>query len=286
MDLLQKPFTRRDWETTPDAGTVRFAMIGLSWWTRTQAIPAIEDADYCETTTLVSSTSERATDATDLADSIDHGLNYEEFEAGKAADAYDAVYICTPNALHLPYARAAAALDKHVLCEKPMEADVERAAAMVDVCEDADVELMIGYRMQTEPAIRRARELVADGTIGTPVIAHGSMTQPLLDIIPDENQWRLDTDLSGYGSSVMDIGLYPLNTARFVLDADPVAAQATTTVEDDLFESVGDERAVFTLTFEDGTLAACSASQQASQTSHLRLVGTEGELRIEPAFPK
>jgi xylose dehydrogenase (NAD/NADP) len=277
-------FTRRDWQAENAGGVVRFAMVGLGWWTRAEAIPAVVDADFCETTVVVSGSPEKAERATDLADSISHGITYDQFHDGAAADAYDAVYVVTPNALHLPFVETAAELGKAVLCEKPMEATVDRARQVRDVCEGHDVPLMVAYRMQTEPAVRRARELVEGGAIGDPVLVHGNMSQRLLaEVVPDPDQWRLDPDLSG-GATVMDIGLYPLNTARFVLDADPVRVRAHTTVEDDAFADVGDEHVSFGLEFADGTLATCTASQSAYQSSHLRVTGTEGEVEIDPAF--
>jgi len=273
----------RDWQTIDEGGPVRFAMIGLGWWTRAEAIPAVEASSFCETTAVVSSSTEKARDALDLADSIEHALTYEEFHDGVATEAYDAVYICTPNALHLPYVETATRLDKDVLCEKPMEATVSRAREIVALAEDHDIEVMIAYRMQTEPVVRRAREILRSGLIGDPVMVHGNMSQPLLEIISDPGQWRLDPDLSG-GATVMDIGLYPINTARFVLDADPTAVQAQITYRHDAFADVGDERAAFTLVFPDGVYAACTASQNAYQSGHLRVTGTEGEVVIDPAF--
>ncbi|ELZ77508.1 D-xylose 1-dehydrogenase [Haloferax volcanii] len=282
-DIVEE-FTRRDWQGDDVTGTVRVAMIGLGWWTRDEAIPAVEASEFCETTVVVSSSKEKAEGARELAESITHGLTYDEFHEGVAADAYDAVYVVTPNGLHLPYVETAAELGKAVLCEKPLEASVERAEKLVAACDRADVPLMVAYRMQTEPAVRRARELVDAGVIGDPVFVHGHMSQRLLDeVVPDPDQWRLDPELSG-GATVMDIGLYPLNTARFVLDADPVRVRATARVDDEAFEAVGDEHVSFGVDFDDGTLAVCTASQSAYQSSHLRVTGTEGELEIEPAF--
>ena len=283
MEVPVDDFTERDWQTTDTDGTVRFAMAGLGWWTRAEAIPAIEESTFCETTVLVSGSKEKAENATGLADSIEHALTYEEFHDGAATEAYDAVYICTPNALHLQYVETAARLGKDVLCEKPMEATVPRAREMVDVADGHDVEVMIAYRMQTEPAVRRAREVVRSGLIGDSVHVHGNMSQPLLDVIPDPDQWRLDPDLSG-GATVMDIGLYPINTARFVLDADPTAVQARTTYGHEAFAAVEDEHAAFTLVFPDDVYAACTASQNAYRSSHLRVTGTEGEVEVDPAF--
>ncbi|WP_066416189.1 D-xylose 1-dehydrogenase Gfo6 [Halorubrum aethiopicum] len=277
-------FTRRDWQSGETTGTIRVAMVGLGWWTREQAIPAVAASDFCETTAVVSGSAEKVRSATDLADSIAHGLTYEEFHDGVAADAYDAVYVVTPNGAHLPYVETAADLGKAVLCEKPLEASVERAERLVEACGDADVPLMVAYRMQTEPAVRRAREVVESGAIGEPVVVHGHMSQRLLDeVVPDPDQWRLDPGLSG-GATVMDIGLYPLNTARFVLDADPVRVRARAVVESEPFDAVGDEHVSFGVDFDDGTLAACTASQSAVQSSFLRVTGTEGEVTLDPAF--
>jgi len=279
-----RSFTRRDWEEPIDDGPVRFAMVGLGWWTREMAIPAVADSDYCETTVIVSRSKEKAVESTALADSIEHGLSGEEYHAGVAADAYDAVYVCTPNAAHLEYVRTAAELGKGVLCEKPMEASVERAREVAAACDDADVPDMVGYRMQTEPAVRRAKELIEAGVVGDPVCVHGHMSQRLPEIFPDTGHWRYRRELSGPGATIMDIGLYPLNTARFLLDADPVAVQGATHSSHDAFEDVPDEYAAFTLQFPDHVYAACTASQNAYRSSHLKVVGTAGEVTIEPAF--
>jgi predicted dehydrogenase len=274
-------FTDRDWRSDAD-GTVRIAMIGLGWWTLEKALPAVERSELCETTVLVSSGAERATAAADANDTVVRGLTYEQFHDGAASEKYDAVYIATPNAVHLQYAETAAELDKAILCEKPMEASVERAAELVAACES--VPLMIAYRMQTEPAVRRARELVREGFIGDTVAIHGAMTQRLLDINPDTDQWRLDPDLAGYGASVMDLGIYPLNTARFVLDSDPISVTATMSSDHDAFSDVSDERASFRVDFPDDVSTVCTASQNAAQSSHLRITGTEGELELDPVF--
>ncbi|MFC5973661.1 D-xylose 1-dehydrogenase Gfo6 [Halomarina salina] len=276
-------FDRRDWQRSED-GTVRFALVGLGWWTREEAMPAIESSTFCETTVVVSGSHEKADRVAADTDTVTDALTYDEFLDGEARDAYDAVYVVTPNALHLPYVEAAAEYGKAVLCEKPIEASVERAERVVAAAESGDVPLMVAYRMQTDPAVRRARELVRDGEIGDPVQVHGHMSQRLMEVIPDPDQWRLDPDLTGYGATVMDLGIYPLNTARFVLDADPVSVGAQFTAEHEAFADVPDEHASFEATFDDGTEVSCTASQNAQRASSFRVVGTEGEILLEPVF--
>ena len=297
MDLqdLLDGFDRRDWQTAgAEDGPVRFAMVGIGWWTREQAIPAVEEAELCETTVAVSSSREKAGAVVEEAETVERGITYDAFAEGEAVEAYDAVYVATPNALHLPYVRAAAEHGKDVLCEKPMEADADRAEALVEAAEDGGIRLMVGYRMQTEPAIRRLRELIEAGFVGEPAHVTGHMTQPLLAMFDDPDQWRLDPDLAGPGTSVTDLGIYPLNTARFVLGADPVAVSASMDSRHDAFDRVPDERASFLVEYNAGggagsdeygrVLASFTASQNADRSSGFTVVGTEGEVTMAPAF--
>jgi len=276
-------YDSRDWETDA-TGELRFALVGVGWWTKEFVLPAMESIEHCTTTTVVSSSTEKTDRICADYDPVEQGLTYEEFADGESTEAYDAVYVCTPNATHLEQVEAAAEHGKAVLCEKPMEATVERSEALVDACNEQDVPLMIAYRMHTEPAVRRARKLVRDGVIGDPVLVHGENSQPLLDMIDDPNQWRLNPDLTGYGTSVMDLGIYPLNTARFILDADPVQVQSTMASTHEAFDEVPDEVATFSVVFDDGTHGACTSSQNAQDHTRLEIVGTDGRIELEPAF--
>ncbi|MFB6113658.1 MAG: D-xylose 1-dehydrogenase Gfo6 [Halodesulfurarchaeum sp.] len=276
-------FEYRDWQTGAD-GQVRFALVGLGWWTRDYVIPALESASFGTATTVVSSSRDKLDRAVAENESIDTGVTYDEFEQGVDADAYDAVYVCTPNGTHLDFVDAAAEQGKDVLVEKPMESSVERADRLRAVADRAGITLMVAYRMHTEPTVRYARELIRAGIIGDPVLVHGEMSQVLLSIIEDPDQWRLDRDLSGYGTSVMDLGIYPLNTTRFLLDADPVAVQSMMSSNHEAFDDVPDEVATFSVRYDDGTTAAFSASQNAQESSRLEVVGHDGRIEFDPAF--
>lgn len=280
LDPYFGAFTARDWQTT-DEGRVRLALVGLGQFARGNVLPAMAGTDFCEVTTLVSGLPEKADR---LADEYgaDRAIDYDEFERGEAADAYDAVYVSTPNATHLDYALIAADHGKHVLCEKPIEASAERAREMAETCEAAGVTLMVAYRPRIEPAMRRLRELVRDGVLGDPVQIHAWFTGHILDQNPDTDQWRLDPDLAG-GGTLVDVGVYPLNASRHLLGSDPVAAQATTFTTDPDFEGV-DEHVAFQLEFPESVTASCTASYRAQSDDHLRIVGTEGKASIEPAF--
>jgi xylose dehydrogenase (NAD/NADP) len=285
LDALFADSCRRDWETVDPKSTepVRFAVIGLGWFTKGRVLPALEESDRCEPTVMVSSTTEKAERVAADTDGAVAGITYDDYHGGVAREEYDAVYVCTPNALHLEHVDTAAEFEKPVLCEKPMERDAERARALVERCESADVELMVAYRMQTEPAVRRARELIDAGYVGAPMEVRGSMSQRLLDRVnPDPDQWRLDEELAG-GGALFDIGIYPLNTARFLLQENPVAVTGRTASTHVAFDEV-DETVTFMLEFPDEVYASCYASHNARQSSAITVTGTEGQVRVEPAF--
>ncbi|WP_226482586.1 D-xylose 1-dehydrogenase Gfo6 [Natrinema amylolyticum] len=273
-------FTRRDWERESVAGTVRLAVIGIGGFARQRALPAIDEGTYCETTVLVTSSPDQAADVAETYD-VPHVIDYDEFLAGERTEAYDGIYVAAPNAFHGEYATAAAAFGKHVLCEKPLEITAERAREIVDACADAGVTLMTAYRLQTEPTVRRTRELVREGVIGNVVQVHGGFSNPLLEHASSDT-WRLDPDLAG-GGALVDLGVYPLNTIRFLLDCEPTEVYATTRSSGEAFDAV-EEQIAFQLEFETGATASCTASLDAHARSALELVGTEGMIDIESPF--
>lgn len=120
-------FERREWETEDVDGTVRLAVVGLGEFARTQALPGIADADYCEATTLVTDSAEKGRDVASEFDA-DRVLSYGEYGAGEASDDHDAAYVATPTGRRLDVSETAAELGKDVVTEKPMEKSVERVS--------------------------------------------------------------------------------------------------------------------------------------------------------------
>jgi predicted dehydrogenase len=194
--------------------------VGVGGFARHAALPAIEAADYCEPALLVTGSPESTAEV--AAEYDVPAIDYAAYGDGEAADRYDAVYVATPNALHLPLAEAAAALGKHVLCEKPLEATAERSARLVDACADGGVSLMTAYRLQTDPVVRRLRPFLEEDGLSRVTKLTGDFTYPVMGGSRSPDQWRLNPELSGEGA-LADVGIYPLNTARFLLGADATA---------------------------------------------------------------
>src|ERR1700730_2768312 len=150
--------------------------------------------------------------------------NYENFDLIKSNPDIDAVYIITPNALHHDEVIRVAKAGKHVICEKPMALNAKEAQEMIDACKQANVKLLVGYRMHFEPKTLEIIRMRKAGELGKIKFFQGLSGF----IIGDPNQWRLNKQLSG-GGSMMDIGIYSINGSRYMIGEDPIWVTAEET---------------------------------------------------------
>ncbi|GGK99619.1 Gfo/Idh/MocA family protein [Deinococcus radiotolerans] len=265
----------------PRAQQVGYAVLGLGELTLDELLPAYATAGRSRLAAVVSDDHDKA-----VQSALAYGLSeadaysYDTFEALAGRDDVQAVYIVLPNTLHREYTERAARIGKHVLCEKPLAGSVEDAEAMVRACRGAGVYLMTAYRCQYTPVHWRARDLVQSGELGAVKLIHAVNVQ----VEPDEGQWRLRRDLAG-GGSLLDVGLYCINTVRFLLGTEPleVTARTHSTPGDPRFTEV-EESVSFQLAFPGGVLVSCSCSYGAAHARTLDVYGAQGRLSLDPAF--
>jgi len=268
---------RRDWDTG-DGETVRLAVIGCGGFARGVILPAIEECEYAEATVGVSGSADNREEVRER-----FGLataDYDSYAAGERADEYDAVYVATPNRLHLPHVETAAEQGKAVICEKPLEATVDRAERIVDTCSDAGVTLMTAYRLQTDPLFRRLREFLDDGGIGPVSKLTGDFTSPVLAGSWGPEQWRLDEELAG-GGALVDVGVYPLNVTRFLLGQEPEWVDGHTRTSEPY--APVDEHVTFEVGFPDA-VGSFSASFSGYPNADFAVYGEDGVVRVTDAF--
>ena len=91
------------------------------------------------------------------------------WEAVVEADDIDVISIVVANSLHRPILQAALANGKHVLCEKPLSDTLENARAMADAANAARTTARLGFVYRRSPGLTAIRDLIADGTLGTPL---------------------------------------------------------------------------------------------------------------------
>jgi glucose-fructose oxidoreductase len=256
-----------------------YAIVGLGGYGLRVIIPQFAN---CEHSRLVAVVSGDAAKAKRVA--AEHGLSersiysYENFDTIRDNPDVDIVYVCLPNSMHAEYTIRAAKAGKHVLCEKPMAVSVAECEAMIAACKAANRKLMIGYRIHFEPFNLEAMRLARAGEAGKIRYVrseHGFVQR-------DPSLWRLKRALAG-GGSLMDMGVYSLQAARYMTGEEPVAvtARESTDRRDPRFTEVEDI-IDWTLEFPSGAIASCQSMYSANQ-NHILLMGEKGRIELEPA---
>ncbi|WP_020470997.1 Gfo/Idh/MocA family protein [Zavarzinella formosa] len=254
---------------------IRYAVVGAGWFGQVAVLPAFENAENSELVAIVSGDVEKRAILSQEYDVP--AYPYEELEDLMESGTIDAVYLVTPNSKHREHTLMAARHGIHVLCEKPLADTVHAAREMKMACEDADVKLMTAYRLHFEPMNLLAIELTNDGTIGEPRLFSSINTQVI-----DEGNARLIRSLGGH--PLLDIGIYCVNAARYLFRDEPeeVSAYAATSA-DPRFRQVP-EMVSAVMRFPGERLAMISCGFGESKVSHAQLIGTKGDIRMNPAF--
>jgi predicted dehydrogenase len=139
----------------------------------------------------------------------------------------DLVLVLTPDALHYEPVMMCAEHNKHVFCEKPVGKDVGQAYQMWRAVEDQGLLNFVPFWTRYVPIMRRARDLIRQGKLGTlrAVVYRWHNPRPL-DM---PFTWRDDANQSSAGS-VADVGSHAYDTLRFLLDMDAQRVLAHTRV--------------------------------------------------------
>jgi predicted dehydrogenase len=205
--------------------------------------------------------------------------NYENFDQVKNNPDIDAVYVITPNALHHDQVIRVAKAGKHVICEKPMAINAKEGREMVDACKKANVKLLVGYRMHFEPKTLEVIRMRNEGELGKILFFQGQTGFP----IGDPTQWRLNKQLAG-GGAMMDIGIYSVNGARYMVGEEPVwvTAQETKTNPEKFKDGV-DETILFELGFPGGAVASCLSTYNMGNLDRFFMTGQKGFAELWPA---
>jgi len=260
---------------------VGYAVIGLGGFAQRAILPGFKHSKKGKLVALVSGDKLKAKR---LARKFGAGATYtyDELPACLSDPQVEAVYISTNNGSHARYAIQAANAGKHVLSEKPMANSVEECRQMLAACRASDVRLMIAYRKYFEPSSLELKKLYTSGKLGRLKYIHsafGIFLPPVLE----RGAWHLDAQLAG-GGSLPDVGVYCVNTVRWLVGEEPSAVSAHQWATDPKRFSQVDENIAFRLDFPSGIVAQCTSSFQAAESSFLQVNGEKGWACLSPAY--
>jgi len=252
----------------------RIAIIGLGMAVSPHARSLRDLADRVDVVAAVSRTPARR-DA--FAAQFDFPVS-GDVEAIVGDDSIDAVLILTPPRTHLPLVERFAAAGKHVLLEKPLEADTVRAESVVDACERNGVMLGVVLQHRFRPGARALARCIAEGRLGD--IAAASVSVPW---------WRPQSyyDAPGRGTLERDGGGVLLTQAIHTLDlflsvAPPLAEVAAYAGTTRLHRMETEDIACAALRFGNGALGTLDATTASYPgfPERIDIVGTRGTARL------
>ena len=256
-------------------GVVRYGVVGLGHIAQVAMLPAFAHAG--RNSRLVALVSDDRTKLKALSKKyrIEHAYDYRDFD--KCLREVDAVYIALPNSLHAEYTIRAANAGVHVLCEKPMAVTVDECDAMIEACRRNRVKLMIAYRLHFEDVNLKAIDLVRQGRIGVPKFFNSSFA---MTVNPDNIRTKRELG----GGTLYDIGIYCINAARYLFRGEPTAVAAISVNAGNPKLREIDESTGAVMRFDGERVATFVTSFNASDVASYRIVGTKGQLHVDPAY--
>lgn len=253
------------------------ALVGLGSYSSGRLAPGLQRTEHCELRGIVTGTPSKIPVWQERYDIPDNNVyNYQTMPEIADNDDIDIVYIVVPTGLHAVYAILAANAGKHVFCEKPMAMNVQECQAIISAAEKNNVQLAIGYRMQHEPNTQQIIEFTRNETYGE---VTGVQTGAGYNGSHPDGNWRRDAQLGG--GALYDMGVYPINGARYATQMEPIAVRGRQWSErNEMYDEV-DEFTEFELEFPGGVVASGETSFGKS-TNYLDVECTDGWYNLRP----
>lgn len=284
LDEINAPTEQKHGPTPtpmPPDRRVGFAVVGLGHLTLNQILPAFGECKRAKLVALVSGDKPKAAQvASEYGVPASGVYDYASYDQLKNNPAVDVIYIVLPNGMHEEYTVRGAQAGKHILCEKPMANSPQQARHMIEACRAAHVKLMIAYRIQYEPHNKLAQQWVRDQQFGRVKVIEAVNGQNQ----GDPNQWRQKKALAG-GGSLPDVGLYDLNTTRYLLGEEPYEVMGTTysTPGDPRFREV-EETVLWQMRFPSGALFNGTTGYGFHECRRYRVLAEKAWFGLDPAF--
>ena len=187
---------------------LKMAVVGVGFWGRNHVrvlseLPGVELVAVCDVDQQRTAT---VAEKYGLKAYSDSAKMYEEEEL-------DAVTLCVWSTRLSEEALKALKAQKHVLVEKPMAKSSTEARKIINVAKAKKLHLTVGFIERFNPAVRRLKEALAEGKIGSPV----SVT------IRRVTKWP---ERIGDVGVVKDTAIHDIDIVRFIFNEDPISVYA------------------------------------------------------------
>lgn len=254
---------------------IRFGIAGFGLHGVKRLMPGFAKASRC----LVTAISRRDA-AKAQASAAQYGIPHAFASVDELARCpdVDAVFVASPNSLHLPDTLACLKHGKPVLLEKPMGMNAGECRQMIDAAHAANLKLGVAQVFRFEDSTRRMRELIRSGALGPLVYARAEFSFPGRGHV---RSWISNAAVAG-GGPIADVGVHCIDTLRFIL-GDEVTAVSAFTHSDEESRDV-EATGVVNLEFTSGLLASVLVSFRGAYRTPIAIVGEAAGLTANDAL--
>jgi len=250
--------------------TLRWGFLGASRIGRRALAPAIAAAAGHALHAVGARDAERARA---FADEFGAARCYGGYQQVIDDPTLDAIYVALPNDAHLPWTLRALEAGKHVLCEKPLALTADEVRQMQDTERRSGRRAMEGFCHLAHPQVAQARELIADGAIGS-IVSMESRYGFALDRA-DDYRWIARHG----GGALYDIGCYCVSIMRALSGRETVRAAAVSTMRGEV-----DATLTGLLDFGNGIGGQFTCSYVSAYTQQVTVIGSGGVLTLDTPF--
>ncbi len=146
---------------------------------------------------------------------------YTDYEDVLNDPEIDAIELLVPHHLHCLMTVAACNAKKHVSVQKPMAMNLQECDQMIEAAQKNNVKLKVYENFIFYPPYVKAKELIDQGVIGTPITMRYKMNAGRQDlgwkVNPETWGWRMQEEACGGGPLVFDDGYHKFSIARYLM---------------------------------------------------------------------
>jgi 1,5-anhydro-D-fructose reductase (1,5-anhydro-D-mannitol-forming) len=199
-------------------------------------------------------------------------------DAALTDPAVDAVYVATPVFLHARQTIQSLRAGKHVLCEKPMAMNEAEALLMVQTAEQCGRIFGVAYYRRAYPKVLRAKELIAAGVIGRPVLAELTCHE-WRDEAGSQRRWLIDPAQAG-GGPLYDIASHRIDVLNFLF-GQPLRVSGH--LSNVVHHYAVEDNATVMIEYASGVRGIVDVRWHSkARRDECRIRGTDGEMNLTP----
>jgi len=207
------------------------------------------------------------------------GEAYTDLDAFLAHRPMDIVIVGSPSGVHATHGIAAARQGLHVLVEKPIDINTARADALIVEAEKAGVKLGVIFQDRLKPGIRRTKELVERGTLGSPILADARVKWYRPPEYYANSRWRGAWSLDG-GAALINQGVHTVDLLLWLFGE---VRHVQAAMRTKLHTIEAEDTLAAILEFESGALGVLQAATSIypGYPRRIELTGSEGTMILE-----